>query len=52
MLADFEAVIKLRDEGIINDVTLREIQHDLDLHRIQMDNLMNRTESLNAANFE
>jgi monovalent cation/hydrogen antiporter len=52
MLAEFEAVIKLRDEGIINDVTLREIQHDLDLHQLQMNNLMNRTESLNAANFE
>jgi monovalent cation/hydrogen antiporter len=52
MLAEFEAVIKLRDEGIINDVTLREIQHDLDLHQLQMNNLMNRTETLNAANFE
>jgi CPA1 family monovalent cation:H+ antiporter len=52
MLAEFEAVIKLRDEGVINDVTLRDIQHDLDLHQLQMNNLMSRTENLNAANFE
>lgn len=43
MLAELEAVIKLRDTGVINDTTYREIQHDFDLIQLQMDSLTNQT---------
>lgn len=38
MLAEFAAVLKLRDEGAINDVTLRLVQRDFDLQQIQLEN--------------
>ena len=33
--AEREAVIRLRDEGIINDETLRRIERDLDLEALR-----------------
>ncbi|OJV91364.1 MAG: Na+/H+ antiporter [Chloroflexi bacterium 54-19] len=45
MMAELEAVIKLRDTGVINDITYREIQRDFDLVQLQMDSLTNQTNS-------
>ena len=35
VLAQREAVIRLRDDGVINDETLRTIEHDLDLEALR-----------------
>jgi monovalent cation/hydrogen antiporter len=35
LLAEREAVIKLRDDGVINDETMRAIEHDLDLQALR-----------------
>lgn len=45
MMAEIEAVIKLRDDGIINDITFREVQRDFDLVQLQMDSLANQTQA-------
>ena len=45
MMAEIEAVIKLRDDGVINDITFREVQRDFDLVQLQMDSLTNQTQA-------
>ena len=45
LMAEIEAVIKLWDDGVINDTTFREVQHDFDLVQLQMDSLTNQTQT-------
>ena len=35
ILAEREAVIRLRDDGVINDETLRAVERDLDLEAVR-----------------
>jgi CPA1 family monovalent cation:H+ antiporter len=35
--AELRAVVKLRDDGVINDEALRRVQRDLDLERLRLD---------------